>query len=128
MAAGLGAGGLAALLVAFTAGEGRLWLLVASSLPLGVTALAMPAMTAVAIGSVVPDRVGLASGILNAARQTGGALGVAVLGALLSGGGAVPLRLPFVGVAGAYAAGVALAARGRRRPAGMLRLAAPARR
>jgi DHA2 family methylenomycin A resistance protein-like MFS transporter len=90
-------------------------LLVGSSLPLGATALVMPAMTAVAIGSAPEHRIGLASGILNAARQTGGALGVAVLGALLSEHGSqVALHLAFVVIACAYTAGLVLAVAGQR--------------
>jgi MFS transporter, DHA2 family, methylenomycin A resistance protein len=67
--------------------------------------LAMPAMTAVVVGSAGREHAGLASGILNAGRQSGGALGVALLGALLAssqGGGEgiaihVPLAVASVG-------------------------------
>ncbi|MDQ1515304.1 MAG: hypothetical protein QOE80_1134 [Actinomycetota bacterium] len=115
MLTGLAAGVLAAVLVALNGTHGPLWLLVGSSLPLGATALVMPAMTAVAIGSAAPHRIGLASGILNAARQTGGALGVAVLGALLSEhGNQVALHLAFVVIACAYTAGLVLAVAGQR--------------
>jgi MFS transporter, DHA2 family, methylenomycin A resistance protein len=90
--------------------------LIFSSLPIGVTALAMPAMTAVAMRHAPPDRLGLASGVFNASRQTGGALGVAVLGALLSAGsGYIALRPAFVATASAYAAGIVLALTGWRR-------------
>ena len=94
-----------------------------SAVPVGVTALAMPAMTAVAMSHAPRHRIGLASGVFNASRQTGGALGVAVLGALLVGGGGyLSLHAAFLATAGAYAAGVALALTGRRRPASALRL------
>jgi len=74
----------------------------------------MPAMTAVAIGSAPGHRIGLASGVLNAARQTGGAFGVALLGALLAAGGdEVSLHLAFAVIAGAYATAVVLALVGR---------------
>ena len=76
----------------------------------GVSALAMPAMTAVAMSHAPRHRIGLASGGFNASRQTGGALGVAVLGALLAGrSGYVSLHAAFLAIAGAYAGGVALA-------------------
>jgi MFS family permease len=85
MFAGLGLAGAGAALLA-TAGTGTsLGLIIVGSVLLGLCSLAMPAMTAVAVGSAGPERAGLASGILNAARQSGGALGVALLGALLAG-------------------------------------------
>jgi DHA2 family multidrug resistance protein-like MFS transporter len=40
----------------------------------------MPTTTATAMGSVSPDKAGIASGVVNASRQVGGALGIAVLG------------------------------------------------
>ena len=76
--------------------------------------MAMPAMTATAMAGAPRDRVGLASGVLNAARQTGGALGVAVLGALLGVGAGVSVRAAFIVVTAAYVIGVGLAGRGRR--------------
>jgi DHA2 family methylenomycin A resistance protein-like MFS transporter len=97
--------------------------LIVSSLPVGVTALAMPAMTAVAMSHAPRDRVGLASGVFNASRQTGGALGVAVLGALLAGGGgSVSLHAAFLATAGAYVVGIALALTGWRRTRTIRRL------
>jgi len=44
--------------------------------------MTMPTTTGVAMGSVDPARAGIASGVVNSARQVGGALGVAVLGAV----------------------------------------------
>lgn len=41
-----------------------------------------PAATAPALGTVTPDRAGVAAAVLNAARQAGAALGVALFGAL----------------------------------------------
>jgi DHA2 family methylenomycin A resistance protein-like MFS transporter len=112
---GLTAGAGGALLIA-VAPTGGVTTLIVSSLPIGVTALAMPAMTAVAMSRPPPQRIGLASGVFNASRQTGGALGVAVLGALLTGGsGYVSLHTAFLATAGAYAAGIALALGGWRR-------------
>jgi hypothetical protein len=45
----------------------------------------MPTTTGVAMGSVDPQRAGIASGVVNSARQVGGALGVAVLAGLIDG-------------------------------------------
>jgi MFS transporter, DHA2 family, methylenomycin A resistance protein len=47
-------------------------------------ALALPALAALLLDSVPADRVGVASAVLNTCRQTGGTLGVAVFGALVS--------------------------------------------
>jgi MFS transporter, DHA2 family, methylenomycin A resistance protein len=46
----------------------------------GCVGLCMPAMTGVALGGAGPRRAGLGAATLNAARQAGGALGVALLG------------------------------------------------
>jgi DHA2 family methylenomycin A resistance protein-like MFS transporter len=50
-------------------------------IPLGM-GLAVPPMTTSILSAVAPRMAGTASGVLNAARQVGGALGVAVYGAL----------------------------------------------
>ena len=55
---------------------------------------------------------GIAAGIFNTSRQAGGALGVAVLGAVLTAGSSVSLRPAFVLTACAYGLAVALAAVG----------------
>jgi MFS transporter, DHA2 family, methylenomycin A resistance protein len=47
--------------------------------------LAVPAMTTSILSSVDRARSGTASAVLNAARQVGGAIGVAAFGALVSG-------------------------------------------
>jgi DHA2 family methylenomycin A resistance protein-like MFS transporter len=54
---------------------------------LGLCSLAMPAMTSVALDAAPAGHAGLAGGALNTARQAGGAVGVALLGALLDAGG-----------------------------------------
>jgi len=45
-------------------------------------ALAMPAMSAAAMGAIDPRKAGVGSGVLNASRQVGGALGIAILGSV----------------------------------------------
>jgi predicted MFS family arabinose efflux permease len=50
----------------------------------GGLAMTMPSTTATAMGSVEPDKAGVASGVVNAMRQVGGALGVAVLGSVVA--------------------------------------------
>ncbi len=69
--------------------------------------LVMPPMTAVLLNSVPGYRAGTASGIFNTSRQVGGALAVAVFGALLasSAGFVTGLRVSLL-----IAAAVALAA------------------
>jgi DHA2 family methylenomycin A resistance protein-like MFS transporter len=55
-------------------------------IPIGI-GLAVPAMTASVLGGMAQSRAGTASAILNTARQAGGAVGVALFGALAHGGG-----------------------------------------
>jgi DHA2 family methylenomycin A resistance protein-like MFS transporter len=43
----------------------------------------MPAATAAIIEAAPPERSGVASGVLNASRQVGGVIGVALLGSLV---------------------------------------------
>jgi ABC-type uncharacterized transport system permease subunit len=44
----------------------------------------MTPMTAAALGSVPVDKSGVGSGVLNTFRQIGGALGIAVMGAIVA--------------------------------------------
>jgi DHA2 family methylenomycin A resistance protein-like MFS transporter len=85
------------------------------TVPFGTTALSMQAMTALAMEGAPVERIGLASGIQNAARQAGGALGVALLGTLLSATGSLALHLPLSVVAAFYLLGAGLALYGWRR-------------
>lgn len=84
MLAGLlvGAAGLAALGAA--AGTRRpYWLLVVPMVAAGFgMSFTMPAATAAVMEAAPAERAGLASGTLNAARQVGGVIGVALLGTL----------------------------------------------
>jgi len=61
------------------------WLTALPMLAIGLSAgLITPAATATMMAAIGKDRAGVAAGVLNAARQTGAALGVAVFGALLT--------------------------------------------
>lgn len=60
--------------------------------------LAIPAMTTALLGTVTRDHAGIASGVLNASRQAGGAFGIAVLGSIL-GSATGPAALANVQVA-----------------------------
>ncbi|MFE0175325.1 MFS transporter [Streptomyces sp. NPDC059002] len=65
-----------------------LWLVLVLLIPTGMGgAFAVPALTAQLMDSVPGERAGTASGLLNSLRQTGGAMSVALFGALLAGGG-----------------------------------------
>jgi DHA2 family methylenomycin A resistance protein-like MFS transporter len=83
-------------------------LLVAPMIAAGFgTSFTMPAATAAVMGAAPPERGGLASGALNASRQVGGAIGVALLGALVAAQGsfAPGMRAAMLIAAGAFAAG-----------------------
>jgi DHA2 family methylenomycin A resistance protein-like MFS transporter len=49
-------------------------------------ALATTSMVACVMGAVPPERAGMASSVSNTSRQTGGVLGIAVMGSLLTSG------------------------------------------
>ncbi|WP_238846005.1 hypothetical protein [Nocardia terpenica] len=76
-------------------------------------------MTTTVLNHVSPERSGLASGLLNAARQIGGALGVALLGALTAGHLAARTPAAMALVAAAFLLVAAITARmiPRREPA-----------
>ncbi|MQY34561.1 Multidrug resistance protein Stp [Streptomyces sp. RB17] len=62
------------------------WAVAALMIPVGLGGpLVMPPLTAHLLDTVPAHRAGVAGGILNTARQIGGALAVAVFGALLAG-------------------------------------------
>lgn len=87
---------------------------------LGVGGSTLPAIVAAALENVPGGRTGIGSGVLNAARQCGGAFGVALLGSLIgTGPGATP-GLALTAVAAAFAAGALVALMGLRsgRPGG----------
>jgi len=62
-----------------------IWLLALMMVPVGVGgSLTVPTVTALLVNSVSADRAGTASGVFNTCRQLGGALAVAIFGALVA--------------------------------------------
>jgi DHA2 family methylenomycin A resistance protein-like MFS transporter len=110
MLAGLTIGGAGLLGIALSGAHAPYALLVAPMAAAGFgMALTMPAATASVMDAAPADRGGIASGVINAARQAGGVLGVALLGTLVSGAslsGVLPTAL--IVAAGAFFAGAAL--------------------
>ena len=81
--------------------------------------LAIPAVTAGVMGAAPPALAGIASAALNAGRQVGGVLGVAVLGGLATAGGhpeAAGMHRAFALAALALAGAAALGALALRAP------------
>ncbi|MEU6511227.1 MFS transporter [Streptomyces sp. NPDC046942] len=73
------------LALAAVPGSTPTWALALLMLPVGTgIALASPPTTGLLVNSVPAERTGTASGIFNTSRQLGGALAVAVFGALIS--------------------------------------------
>ena len=111
MLLGLALGAVGMLGLAGAAPHAPYALLVAPMIAAGVgMSLTMPAATSAMVESAPRDRVGLASGVLNAARQVGGVIGVALLGTLVSGdlSGGLPQALGVSACAFAAAALVTL--------------------
>jgi MFS transporter, DHA2 family, methylenomycin A resistance protein len=110
MLAGLTIGGAGLLGLAVAGPHAGYPLLVAPMAAAGFgMALTMPAATASVMEAAPADRGGIASGVVNAARQAGGVLGVALLGTLVSGSSLVARRPAALAVAaGAFFAGAAL--------------------
>ncbi|HLH57944.1 MAG TPA: MFS transporter [Streptosporangiaceae bacterium] len=80
MALGLSGGLLGVCLLAACGEHSGPVALAAFGAIMGCAGLCMPAMTGVALDAAGPGRAGLGAATLNAARQAGGALGVALLG------------------------------------------------
>jgi MFS transporter, DHA2 family, methylenomycin A resistance protein len=89
----LAAGAAGATLLAVFGGD-SVPVTILASLPFAAVSLCMQAMTALAMEGTPVERIGLAAGVQNAARQAGGALGVALLGTLLAAGTGLSLHLP----------------------------------
>ncbi len=85
----------------------------------GGMAFAMPAATAAVVESAPERLAGVGAGVINAARQAGGVVGVAVFGSLVSGSFLPGLHASMVVAACAFGTGALLTARAlpRRRPA-----------
>ena len=109
MLAGLTFAAAGAALLATAGPKTSITLILAGSILLGLVSLAMPAMTAAVVGAAGPEHAGVASGVLNAARQSGGALGVAVLGSLLGHGPELSLHVPLLVATAGYLVAIALA-------------------
>ncbi|MFM9367153.1 MFS transporter [Streptomyces sp. Da 82-17] len=93
-------------------------LLVLLLVPVGVgVALTIPPLTSAVMEAVPAERAGVAAGVLNAARQVSGGLGIALFGALVDGVAFVPgMRVSFLVGAGVLLATAVLTTRLPRRP------------
>ncbi len=89
---GLAAAGLLVLLYVDSATSPALVAALLVPMALGC-ALTVPPLTAMMLDAVPAERAGLAAGVLNAARQVAGGLGIAVFGALVSGGFEAGMRM-----------------------------------
>lgn len=84
MIGGLGAGCLGAVLLLLGETDGNVLLLTAGEIITGLgCGMTVPAMTTAVLNAVPKSQVGVASALLNASRQLGGVLGVAILGSIL---------------------------------------------
>jgi DHA2 family methylenomycin A resistance protein-like MFS transporter len=71
-------------------------------------AFTMPAATTAVVESAPSDRAGIASGVINAGRQVGGVLGVALLGTLVSGAFVSGLHVAAAAAGASFLAGAAV--------------------
>jgi DHA2 family methylenomycin A resistance protein-like MFS transporter len=78
----LAGSGYLALLPAIAA-DNYVWMIMPMVLAGSGVALTIPTMTTITLSAVAPSQAGIASGVLNSARQTGGMLGVAIFGYLI---------------------------------------------
>ena len=86
IAVGLGVMAVSCILLLPLQRGSSYWLIEPQLVMLGAgVGLLVPPLTSTMLGSVDKPRSGLASGVLNAMRQTGSVLGVALFGSLLSG-------------------------------------------
>jgi DHA2 family methylenomycin A resistance protein-like MFS transporter len=113
MTLSLGAGAVGAAVLAVFGGD-SVAVTILASLPFALVSLTMQAMTALAMEGTPVERIGLAAGVQNAARQAGGALGVALLGTLLAAGDGLSLHLPIAVIAVLELVALGLTMAGRR--------------
>lgn len=74
--------------LSWIADNASVWTIVGWMIPVGLGGgLAMPSTTSLLLNSVPPSHAGTASGVLNTARQVGGAIAIAAFGALLTAWG-----------------------------------------
>jgi DHA2 family methylenomycin A resistance protein-like MFS transporter len=85
----LAACGYLALLPAAVSGN-YAWMVLPMVVAGSGVALTIPTMTTITLSAVAPSQAGIASGVLNSARQTGGMLGVALFGYLIRDVAPVP--------------------------------------
>jgi DHA2 family methylenomycin A resistance protein-like MFS transporter len=113
MLVGLVVGGAGLASLASFGAHSSYWELVAPFMAAGLgMSLVMPAATSAVMEAAPPERGGLASGTLNAARQVGGVIGVALLGTLVAHKSAfvVGLRTGMLIAGGVFALGAILTA------------------
>ncbi|MEO3794317.1 MFS transporter [Nonomuraea sp. B10E15] len=116
MVSGLAGGLLGTCLLAGWGDDSSVAVLAGFGAITGLVGLCMPAMTGVALGAAGPRRAGLGAATLNAARQAGGAIGVALLGSTavqrsatgVPAAGLPHLRLPMILAAVGYLVAIAV--------------------
>ena len=85
MALGYGVAAISFLMLAYSASIGSLWLLVAGYFVMSFgLAPIFTLSTDLIVGSVPPERAGIASGLAETSSEFGGALGIAVLGSVVT--------------------------------------------
>jgi DHA2 family methylenomycin A resistance protein-like MFS transporter len=78
----------------------------------GGIGLAVPSMTAAVLSTVDHTRSRIASGLLNAVRQTGGAVGVALFGAMMATDMVQGVQIALMGCAGLLVVAAVIAVAG----------------
>jgi DHA2 family methylenomycin A resistance protein-like MFS transporter len=87
LALGLGANGLSAIILLFAEGDAAVLVALAALFIAGVAGgLVVPSLNIVIAVSSPPDLIGVGTAVLNATRQVGGVLGIAILGSIVGDG------------------------------------------